>query len=195
MAGAPEPAPSPGSPPRLDPEVALAPGRRDASALLTLWLVRRSFTWLLFLGLTVGTVAAAIRHDEADLDVDTSSTGAVLGGIVTPFGLVFVAIVVRLAASWSALGLAYWLARAHERDLGLPPRSARRVASHLDRFRVARAFRELRWTRGVRGAAQDRLGPGSARYRRLERLVGIADAVTIATTVVAIVAFGATIRV
>ena len=183
-----------GGPPPLDPEVALAPGRRDSVALLTLWLARRSFTWLLFLGLTVGTVAAAFRNDEADLDIDTSSTGAVLGGIVTPFGLVFVAIVVRLVANFAALGLAYWLARAHERNLGLPPRSARRVATHLDRFRVARAFRELRWTRGVRSAAQERLGADGARFARIDTLVGIANVVAFAACVVAIMAFGATIR-
>lgn len=189
-----ESAASPERRPPLDPAAVLAPGSSDAGRLWALWLVRRSFVWLLLVGITIGTLAAALRHDDAELVLDTATTGSVFDGVLTSFGLVFVAIIVRVVAGWVALAMAYPLAVAHQRDLALPARPSRRVATLLDRLRVARAVRELRWTIGVRGAALDRLGDAGPRCARLDAMVGIANVVSAVVCVVAIVAFGATIE-
>jgi len=80
----------------IDPQQALMPGRADATRLLWCWHVRRSCFALLMLGVIVGTVVAGAGDNAAELDLDTSSADTVLGGLLTSFGLVFFAIVVRL---------------------------------------------------------------------------------------------------
>jgi hypothetical protein len=189
---------APGHPERpaelLDAGVALRPGRGDAVRLLTLWLVRRSFTWLLFLGIVVGIFASEAANEDADLFVDTSSADAVARGVFTRFGLVFGAIVIRVLVQWVAIVLAYPVARANE--VAAPrPRSWRgRLDARLDRLELARAFTALRWTRPVRDAAVTRLGPDAARYRLADRSVGGANVASIVVCALAIVVFGARVQ-
>jgi hypothetical protein len=175
-------------------EQVLLPGRYDAARLTWLWLVRRACTGLLFLGVIVGMVIAGAEDDQAYLEVDTSSADSVLAGILTSFGLVFLSIVLRLLTGWIALALAYPLARAHQG--GSTPRSGlmRRIAVHVDRFAITRAYRELRWTEGARDAALRHLGESARFYERVDRWIGIGNVVAGILCVPAFFAFGLTIR-
>ena len=178
----------------VDPEQVLLPGRHDATRLLWLWFVRRACTGLLFLGVLVGMLIAGADDDPAYLEVDTSSADSVLQGILTSFGLVFASIVLRLVTGWVALALAYPVARDHQRVSGPHPGPLRRIAQWVDRYGIVRAFRELRWTEGVRAAALGRLGDAARSYARLDRALGIANVVAGALCVPAFLVFGLTIR-
>ena len=176
----------------VDPEQILLPGRADAVRLTWLWLARRACTGLLFVGVLVGMIISGAQNDPAYLEVDTSSADSVLKGILTSFGLVFLSIVLRLVTGWVGLALAYPLAREHQGspDAGL----LKRVGAWVDRSAIVRAFRELRWTDGVRTAARHRLGDTEAFYARLDRGVGIANVVAGVLCVPAFLVFGLTIR-
>jgi hypothetical protein len=176
----------------VDPEQILLPGRSDALRLTWLWLARRACTGLLFVGVLVGMVISAAQNDPAYLEVDTSSADSVLAGIVTAFGLVFLSIVLRLLTGWIGLALAYPLAREHQGDP--QPRLRKRVSAYVDRYAIVRAFRELRWTDGVRTAARRRLGDAAHFYERLDRTISIGNIVAGLLLVPAFFVFGLTIR-
>jgi len=176
----------------VDPEQVLLPGRNDATRLTWLWFVRRACTGLLFVGVLVGMIVAGAQNDPAYLEVDTSSADSVLAGILTSFGLVFVSIVLRLITGWIGLALAYPLAREHQGESGSG--LTHRVAAYADRYAIVRAFRELRWTEGVRAAALGRLGDGRRFYERLDRGIGIGNVVAGLLLIPAFFVFGITIR-
>ena len=176
----------------VDPEQILLPGRADALRLTWLWLARRSCTGLLFVGVLVGMVISAAQNDPAYLEVDTSSADSVLAGIATAFGLVFVSIVLRLITGWIGLALAYPLAREHQGEAH--PRFTKRMSAFIDRYAIVRAFRELRWTDGVRTAALDRLGDAAHRSRRADRWIGLGNVVAGLLLIPALFVFGLTIR-
>jgi hypothetical protein len=176
----------------VNAEQLLLPGTGDATRLSLLWLVRRACTGLLFLGVVVGIVIEGLSNDAGDLKIDTGSADSVLSGILTAFGLVFVAIVLRLVTGWVGLVLAHPLARQHQ---GAPePRLRRRLATYVDRYSIVRAFRELRWTEGVRTAALRRLGDAAQIYERVDRTIGIANLAIAVLCVPAILLFGFTIE-
>ena len=177
----------------IDPRQALMGGRTDATRLLWCWHVRRSCFGLLMLGVIVGTVVAGAGENAAELDLDTSSADTVLGGLLTSFGLVFLAIVVRLATGWIALALAYPLAREHQGPPAEGPSLRDRFERHTDRYSIARAFRELRWTEGVRHAALSRIGHVAV-HERLDRLIGIANVAVVPLAFLAVFAFGLTVE-
>jgi hypothetical protein len=176
----------------VDPEQVLLPGRADAFRLTWLWFVRRACTGLLFVGVLVGMIIAGAQNDPAYLEVDTSSAESVLSGVLTSFGLVFLSIVLRLITGWVGLVLAYPLAREHQGA----PRSGivRRVSAYADRYAIVRAFRELRWTDGVRTAALRRLGDDAPFHRRLDRWIGIGNVGAGLLLIPAFFVFGITIR-
>ena len=178
----------------VDPEQVLLPGSGDATRLTWLWFVRRACTGLLVAGVLVGMVVAGAENDEAYLEVDTSSADSVLKGILTRFGLVFASIVLRLLTGWIALALAYPLAREHQGDPPPDLRLLRRVSMYTDRYSITRAFRELRWTEGVRAAALRRLGDARGLYERVDRGIGIGNVVVGLLCIPAFATFGLTIR-
>jgi hypothetical protein len=176
----------------VDPEQVLLPGRSDAMRLTWLWFGRRACTGLLFVGVLVGMIIAGAQNDPAYLEVDTSSADSVLAGIVTSFGLVFFSIVLRLITGWVGLALAYPLAREHQ---GAPGSGVlRRIAAYADRYAIVRAFRELRWTEGVRAAALGRLGDTGHFYTRVDRGIGIGNVVAGLPLIPAFFVFGITVR-
>ena len=193
MAGRDESAPPSGAVP-IDPQQVLLPGRNDAERLTWLWLVRRACTGVLFLGVVVGILIAGADGDTADLAVDTDSTESVLSGVLSSFGLVFASIVLRLLTGWVALAFAYPVAREHQGQQPAPASVLKRMSSYFDRYAICRAFRELRWTDGVRAAARRRLGDAAPRYERLDHAVGIANLVAGLLCVPAFLLFGLTIR-
>lgn len=179
----------------IDPEQALLPGHGDSHRLVWLWIVRRATLTLLLLGVFIGVAVSGVGDDgAAELQIDTSSAESILRGILTRFGLVFAGIVLRLAINWAALALAYPLARAHQGELEGNPGLRRRLAIYGDRLTIVRAYRELRWTEGVRDAALSRVEPHKARYERLDRAVGIANIVLVGVCLVAVFAWGFEVR-
>ena len=176
----------------VDPEQVLLPGRSDATRLTWLWLVRRACTGLLFLGVLVGMVVAGAQNDPAYLEVDTSSADSVLAGILTSFGLVFFSIVLRLITGWVGLAFAYPLAREHQGEPGSG--LLHRASAYADRYAIVRAFRELRWTEGVRAAAVGRLGDAARFCARLDRGIAIGNVVAGLLLIPAFFVFGITIR-
>jgi len=176
--------------PRLHPDAALLPGRHDSARLITVYLVRRSFYGVLFIGFAIGVIVADAQADAKNLDLDTSSSGKIAAGLLTPFALVFLALILRLVTRWVGLALAYPLARQYERDL--PPRQ-HGAASFVDRLLIARAFRGFRWSYHVRLAAFERLGGTGARLARADRIIGVVNIVAGICSLVTLVTFGATI--
>ena len=176
----------------VDPEQILLPGRADAVRLTWLWLARRGCTGLLFVGVLVGMVVSAAQNDPAYLEVNTSSADSVLGGIVTAFSLVFLSIVLRLITGWIGLALAYPVAREHQGDPH--SRLRKRIGAYVDRYAIVRAFRELRWTEGVRAAALRRLGHDARFYERVDHAIGIGNVVAALLPVPAFFVFGLTVR-
>ena len=87
---------------KIDPEVAVLTGTGDARRLLGIWFVRKSFYWIFFVGFTYGTVAAVIRHETAEVDVDWMSPNSVGESLLTPWaGLIF-ALILRFVVGWIA---------------------------------------------------------------------------------------------
>jgi hypothetical protein len=178
-----------GNPLRIQPAAALMPGRADSFRLMMVWFVRKSFYWLFFVGYSLGTWMAYVNHEGNEVDVDWTSPDSVKEGLLSPWSALILALIVRFAASWIALGLAMPLALAHEPNLAPRDNLGSSIGRFFDRLHVARAFRSLRWTHHVRQVALKRLG---ATGRRLGRLDPILDVVNIAS---AVVAFGIAIYV
>lgn len=178
----------------LDPGIAIGPNPRDPQRLLLWWSIRRAGFALFFVGLTVGILIAEFRHEHAEVVVDTGSTSDLVHGLLSTFGLVFLAIASRLVVNVVALLHAYPVATLHQNDLGGGFGTAR-AEREYDRLCTARAFRELRWTDGVLTEAAARLGPGAATYERADRYLRYLNVAAVVTFVIAVLAFGFTIEV
>lgn len=143
----------------IAPETVLAPGRRDATGVLVLWLLRRSVWTLLPLAVIVvvgtGTVASP---DE--LDPQVGSVADAREALRSPSTLLLLAApVARVTSNLLAFALAFPLARRLQQHAD---RDLRRGPLHpiawCDRHRLARALREWRWTSAVRRLARQRVG-------------------------------------
>jgi hypothetical protein len=83
----------------LRPEAALRPGRGDALALLLVWYVRKSFYWLLWLGI----IGAAVVGRVNEVSVGVDSPGAYWEELLSPLAGIVLALASRLAAAVVAL--------------------------------------------------------------------------------------------
>jgi hypothetical protein len=164
-----------GDDPRIDPATCLGPGREDARRLLVVWFVKKSFVWMLFGGSAFATVVHAIERVDNDFQVRLSSPDSVRSGLLSPFAFVVLALLIRLAIGWVAVWLAYPLARSH--DASFEPRTGwnRHWGTFSDRYKVAKAYRLLRWTHHVRQAAIDRVAPGPSWWRRVDPILDVAN--------------------
>jgi len=151
----------------FDPSAAIT-SDFDATIVLLLWCIRKSFFPLLWLGLSFATIYFAIaRRDLLELEeqaASLSSPGEYLGALLSPLALVAIALIVRISVGILALAAAYPLSRSTTpRD----HQDVRRMTQHIrvwrDRLYLSRAFRSLRWTWIVRNAAVQRLGRRGAR--------------------------------
>lgn len=154
---------------RLDPDLALRPGDVDAHLVLILWLVRKSLFPLLWLGILVATVAYGdVDALEAELDV-FDSPEAMLAGLLSPLGLIVLALGVRILSNFAALWAAFPLTlRSRPQHYTVGNRVARKFHLWRDRLYQARAYRSLRLTWSVRDRAHSRLEVFSRIYRALE---------------------------
>ncbi len=164
---------------RIDPVACLGPGRKDARRLLIVWFVKKSFWWMFFGGSALAAVVHAIERTDNKFQVRLSSPDTVLSGLLSAFALVVLALLIRLMIGWVALGFAYPLARAH--DAVLEPRVGwnRRWGTFSDRYKVAKAFRLLRWTHHVRQVALDRVAPGPSWWRRVDPILDVVNVLAV----------------
>lgn len=164
---------------RIDPSACLEPGRKDARRLLVVWFVKKSFWWMFFGGSAFAAVVHAVERVDNDLQVRLSSPDTVRSGLLSAYALVVIAVLVRLVIGWVALGLAYPLSRSH--DAVLEPRTGwnRHWGTFSDRYKVAKAYRLLRWTHHVRQAALDRVAPGPSWWRRLDPILDVVNVLAV----------------
>lgn len=155
---------------RLDPEVALAPGRSDPMALLFVWCVRKSFFPLLWIGMMGAALTG--QSDRVDLSRYTSFTEA-FAALLSPLAGLVLAIAVRIAAAWMGFGLAYRITY-FMRPLGGSD-DASRITRFTDQLHLARALRSLRWTWPVRTEAARRLGAAGRRLMIADRALSFAN--------------------
>ena len=130
---------------------------------------------MLFGGSALAAVVHAIERTDNELEVSLTSPDSVLSGLLSAFALVVLALLLRLVIGWVALGLAYPLARAH--DAVLEPRTGwnRHWGTFSDRYKVAKAYRLLRWTHHVRQVALDRVAPGPSWWRRIDPILDVVN--------------------
>jgi hypothetical protein len=167
--------------------MALRPGRQDPFGLLTVWFLRKSVYWLFGLGLLVG---ASSGHVE-QVDDSFTSASELRDGLFSSMGLVVFAIVLRIVVSQVALLLAFPLAKQY--DERQEPRTGfgSSIGTWLDRLKVARAFRSLRWTHHVRQTALRRLGPTGDRLGRLDPVLDVANITLLIAGILALLIWGA----
>ena len=139
-----------------EPAMALRHTTGDAGALLGLWLVRRAFWALLWLGL----IAIVLTGTFDDLQATTVTTELEFGSLaLVPRMLLVLAATTRLSSGWLAILLAYPLARRVQRHAeGERPRHWWRASVWSDRWTLARALRDWRWTSPVLTLARQRVG-------------------------------------
>ncbi len=159
------------APSSIRPDAALLPGRRDPLHLLVLWNARKSFWWVLWVGIIVAVIAGRSR----DIDVGFGTAESVVDRLLSPLAAVVLALILRVATAIAALVLADPLARGWEQDLPDRPRFLRRYGRLSDRLAVARAYRSLRWTHHVRAEAAARLGDTGRRLARVETAIDVAN--------------------
>ena len=156
----------PSTVPELDPALAVAEGRFDPVALLSLWLARRTFWPLLAGGMAVAIGVAGGEEQEL------GSLGDAARALASPLAGLILAFALRVIVGWLALALAWpltgWVGAGGE-DGEL--RGLARRHSWSDRLQLTRAYRSLRWTHPVREVAVDRLGVVGRRFELADRVL------------------------
>ncbi len=171
-------------PPRIELDACLQPGRGDARRLLIVWFVKKSFWWMFFGGVAFASGVHFIERVDNEFTVDYQSPVSVEHGLLSAWVFVVLAVLLRIAIGWVAAALAFPLARRHDADL--PPRTGwnRHYATLSDQYKVAKAFRSLRWTHNVRQVALDRVSPGPGWWRRLDPIIDVANIVGVIAFVI-----------
>jgi hypothetical protein len=131
----------------------------DATVVLLLWCIRKSFFPLLWLGLTFATIVFTIVDQNPNEATEgLSSLGGptdYVGALVSPMALVVVAFAIRLGVGFLAFAAAYPLSAAATANDG--PELGRFTRRWFDRMYLTRGYRALRWTWRVRTEAASRL--------------------------------------
>ena len=162
-----------------DPESALRPGRADAIVVLSLWLARLSFLPLLLIGLIFGWITGQLRS-EATVIATWDSADDLVRALVSPLAGIALAILIRIGVGFAALAAAWPLSRwDRAQTAGTRDRYYRTA---VDRWRLAQAYRSLRWTWGVREAAIRRAGTTGRR-------LALAVPVTTVLSILLVIAF------
>lgn len=168
-----------------EPADVLRVGSVDAAVLSVLWLLRRSFTTLLGVGIIV-LVRSGGLEAAAELEPTTITSAADAREMVgSPQALLVIAPATRLASGWLALLLAFPLARQMQRRAD---RDTRRTGWHpavwSDRWHLVKALRDWRWTSSVRRLARQRLGPADLPLLALDIALLIAGIVLLPVALV-----------
>jgi hypothetical protein len=142
---------------------------------LIAWFVKKSFWWMFFGGAAFASLVHFVERVDNEYRVNYQSPESVEHGLLSAWVFVVLAALIRLVIGWVAVGLAYPLARRHEFDLPLRTGWNRHYATLSDRYKVAKAFRALRWTHHVRQEALDRVSPGPGWWRRWDPILDVAN--------------------
>ncbi|MGI9622846.1 MAG: hypothetical protein ACR2PK_08425 [Acidimicrobiales bacterium] len=175
------------APPRIKLEACLQPGSSDSRRLLILWFVKKSFWWMFFGGAALASFVHFVEHVDNEFQVNYRSPESVEHGLLSAWVFVVLAVLLRIAVAWVAVGLAFPLARAHEVDLAPRTGVNRHYATLSDRYKVAKAFRALRWTHHVRQLALDRVSPGPGWWRRVDPILDVVNVVGVVAFAIAAV--------
>jgi hypothetical protein len=162
-----------------DPDSALRPGRADALIVLSLWLGRRLFLPLLLIGLIFGWITGQLRTEESII-ATWDSADDLVRALLTPLAGIALAVLIRIGVGFAALAAAWPLSRWDRAQTAGTRGSFYRTA--IDRWRLAQAYRSLRWTWGVREAAIRRAGTAGRR-------LGLAVPVTTVLSILLVIAY------
>jgi hypothetical protein len=100
------------------------------------------------------------------------SPGQLASSIFSPFALVAIAIVGRIALGFVALGAAYPLVLMHAApQYRGTNRLGRFIRKWMDRWKMSSAYRSARWTWYVRSAVFDRMDAWGTWWRRWDILM------------------------
>lgn len=171
---------------RIELDACLLPGKGDSVRLLLAWFVKKSFWWMFFGGAAFASLVHFVERVENEFNVSYTSPESVQAGLLSAWAPVVLAVLIRLAMGWVGVVLAYPLARAHDR--GLPARTCwnRHYATMSDRYKVAKAFRNLRWTHNVRQVALDRVAPGRPSWwRRWDPIIDVLNVIGVIAFILA----------
>lgn len=155
------------SPPALDargrepiirpfrPDQALRPGRFDPLALIIAGLIRGTFPLLFVVGLIYMWLSFGPKVETVP---PLTSPMQAVRALLSPFGVLAIAFLLRLATGIAALLLAYPLGRHTTGSVIGPDIFKRPFRIWNDRLHLVRAYRSLRWTSPVTTLAIQRLG-------------------------------------
>lgn len=144
---------------QIDPSLALREGTGDPRIVLGLWCLRKTFFPLIWLGLVVAVVALGDLESLDSRMPSFDSPGEMLSNLLSPFGVLVLAFGVRIVASVLGLVAAFPLTlRTKHADYLTGWNGTAWFRVWFDRWRLAGAYRSLRWTWAVRNLARQRLG-------------------------------------
>lgn len=164
--------------PQLDVQLAMRPGAGDAATILLMRCLRTS-SYVLFAG---GALVAWLTDRFEDLAADDLQSPAGLArSLTTPLAVVAIAIALRVLVT--VLGFvfaAFCIAGTHAEIVGADERT--RLRRLVDHWRLAGAFKSMRWTWAARNQAMERLGGRGLLLARIDtwlRILAITLAVVL----------------
>ena len=176
---------------QIDPGLALREGLGDPKIVLGLWCLRKAFFPLLWLGLAVAVLALG---DLETLDSSMPSfdnPGELLSNLLSPFGLIVLAFGVRIGANLLGLAVSFPLTlRTRPSDYKTGWNVTAWLRVWWDRWRLAGAYRSLRWTWAVRNLARQRLGDSAKPFRICELVLRWASVLLTLSFFVIVIAIG-----
>lgn len=174
---------------RLDPirhaidSAAAVRGRFDAAVLLVLWLLRCSVPALFLAGLSVAWVVTESRFETVP---QVATPWQAVRVLLSPFGLVAIAVLLQFLVAIAALLLAYPLSRRETGSSMAPGVPHRPLRVWADRLHLVRAYRSLRWTSAVRQLAATRLGRWGRALSWSGPVLLVADGIMLITLVLVV---------
>lgn len=139
----------------MDPRAAIRTGRFDSAALLVLWTLRSAVPAVFLAGVIYAWLATG-RGIAGVQEVTTFAKAWRV--LLSPLAGIAIAVILRVAVGFAALGLAYPLSRTASGSTIGPDIFRRPFRVWADRLHLVSAYRALRWTWTVRQIAVGRLG-------------------------------------
>lgn len=137
------------------PDQALRPGWFDPLALVIVGLIRGTFPLLFVVGMIYMWLSFGPKLDTVP---SLTSPMQAFRALLSPFGVLAVAFLLRLTTGIAALVLAYPLSRHTTGSVIGPDIFKRPFRIWNDRLHLVRAYRSLRWSSPVSRLAIRRLG-------------------------------------
>lgn len=146
------------------PKIFVLEDGRDPWRVLGAWYLRKFSLTLLWLGF----IAALVIAGGDDFKVDLETPEGIWRTLRSPAAPILVAVGVRLLSGFVALIATVPAARMLDDVLEHRDGRAAWIGDWYDRLNIARAYRAMRWTHGVRMSAIRSLGDAGARVAVLD---------------------------